>query len=74
MKRKTHHKYRTLVIAKDLHTGEVCKLENVFSSIREMKLEVYYRYKVKKIQLVAPDLYQGVGDRYEVSVFVEFIY
>ena len=72
--RKTHHKYKVLVLVKDTHTGEVSSYETAYSNIRDMKTDIWYRYKVKKLILVSPELYQGIGIRYEVSVFVQYSY
>lgn len=71
---KYHHKYKVLALIKDRTNGNVESYEHTYTSIKEMKNDIWYRYHVNRMKLVSPELYQGSNHKYEVSVFVCFSY
>ncbi len=71
---KSNHKYKVLVLSKNRYNGDIDTYEHTYTSIREMKNDMWYRYHVNKMKLVSPELYQGSNHKYEISVFIRFSY
>lgn len=71
---KSNHKYKVLILVKNRYSGDIDSYEHTYMSIRELKHDIWYRYKVSKIKLVSPELYQGSNHKYEISVFIRFSY
>lgn len=69
-----HHKYKVLVLVKNRQSGDVYTYEKTYVSKMDMKRDIALKYHVKRLSLVTPELYQGVSEKFEVSIFVSYQY